>query len=148
MPNQNNVPRIITPEAEQVARAVRAWLNTNTEIPEPMVDVDFLGEESGMAIMTTQAAYKTRQYICGGYEAQYQFVIYYRTIPTTANERLSADEILNNLATWAEVNTPTLPEVCKNALVYRMTNAALLGVMANGAEDHTIQMMIKYEVNV
>lgn len=148
MPNQNEQPRIVTPEAEQVARAVRAWLNTNPDLPESMVDVAFLGEEGGLAILTTQAAYKTREYICGGYEAQYQFDIYYRTIPTTVNERLAADEILNNLATWAEVHKPELPDVCKNARVYRTTNAALVSVMQNGAEDHNIQMMIKYEVNV
>ena len=148
MPNDNDAPRIITPEAEQVARAVRSWLNTDPDLPQEMVDVDFLGETEGLAIMTTQAAYKTRQYILGGYEAQYQFMIYYRTIPTTANERLAADEVLNNLALWAEVNTTILPAVCKNARVYRMTNAALLGTMDSGAEDHTIQMMIKYEVNV
>ena len=150
MPNNNETPRVITPEAEQVARSVRSWLNTYPDIPEPMVDVDFLGETAGLAIMTTQAAYKTHEYICGGYEAQYQFMIYYRTIPTTANERLIADEVLNNIATWAERNlsTLTLDDPCVAKRIVRNTNAALLGQMQNGAEDHTISMTLRYEVNV
>lgn len=147
MPN-NNPPLIITPEAEQIARAVRTWLNTYPDKPETMVDVDYLGEDSGLALMTTQAAYKTREYILGGYEAQYQFTIFWRTIPTNANERLQADETLNNYAAWAEKNPIVLSSPCRTVKLTRNTNAALLAVYDNGAEDHTILMTLTYEVNV
>ena len=147
MPN-NQTPPVVTPEAEQIARAVRTWLNTNPYISGELVDVDFLGEESGFALMTTQAAYKTRQYICGGYEAQYQFAIFYRTIAVNTIERLQADELLNNIATWAESTPLTLDSPCVLIKVSRNTNAALLGKLENGAEDHNIQMTLRYEVNV
>lgn len=146
MPNEP--PHVIVPEAEQIARTVRAWLNTYSELPIPMVDVEFLGEESGLAIMTTQAAYKTKEYILGDYEAQYQFSIMYRTVPTTANDRLTADELLNNIAAWALQNTSTLilPEPCHFAKLTQNTNAALLYAYQNGAEDHSISMTLFYEV--
>ena len=146
MPN-NNTP-IITAEAEQVARAVRNWLNTYPDKPARMVDVEYLGENAGLTISTVQAAYKTKQYICGGYRAQYQFSILYREIPTTANERLEMDEVLNNYAAWAESTAPELPTGCEFIRVNRNTNAALLGREANGAEVHQILFTLLYEVNV
>jgi len=144
----DEIVRDITPEAEQVARAVRSWLNRYPNKPTRMVDVDFLGETSGLAMETVQAAYKTRRYLLGGYQAQFQFAILYQTIPTTANERLEVDEILNNYAAWAESNPPELPEGCRFLRVNRNTNAALLGRDANGAEVHQILFTLLYEVNV
>lgn len=147
MPN-DNVHQNVTQEAEQIARAVRAWLNGYPGKPTNMVDVEFLGETAGLALETIQAAYKTRQYITGGYMAQYQFAILYRTIPGTAGERLSADEILNNYAAWAEANPPELPSPCLLTRIQRNTNAALLNRAETGAETHQILMSIFYEVNV
>ena len=143
MPTNN-----VTPEAEQIARAVRAWLNGYENKPMQMVDVEFLGDSAGLAIETIQAAYKTRQYITGGYQAQYQFAILYRTIPGTAGERLTADEILNDYAAWAEANPPTLPSPCQLTRIQRTTNAALLNRAQSGAETHQILFSIFYEVNV
>ena len=145
MPNE--IVRDIVPESEQVARAVRAWLNRYPAKPMRMVDVDFLGETSGLAMETVQAAYKTKRYITGGYQAQYQFAILYQTVATTANERLEADEILNNYAAWAEATPPELPENCQFIRVNRNTNAALLGRDANGSEVHQILFTLLYEVN-
>ena len=147
MPN-DNAPLIITPEAEQIARAVRAWLNTYSEKPVRMVDVEYLGDGTSLTISTVQAAYKTRRYITGGYQAQYQFSILYQTIPTTANERLEMDEVLNNYAAWAESTKPELPSNCRFIRCTRNTNAALLGRDANGSEVHQILFTLLYEVNV
>ena len=145
----NRIPQMnITPESEQIARAVRAWLNLYEKKPMQMVDVEFLGESSGLAISTVQAAYKTQQYIYGGYQAQYQFSILYQTIPTTANERLEVDEILNNYAEWVESTSPELPSQCRFLRCTRNTNAALIGRDTNGAEVHQILFTLLYEVNV
>lgn len=138
----------VTQEAEQIARTVRTWLNGYSGKPMDMVDVEFLGETAGLALETIQAAYKTRQYITGGYMAQYQFAILYRTIPGTAGERLTADEILNDYAAWAEANPPELPSPCQLTRIQRNTNAALLNRAQTGAETHQILMSIFYEVNV
>jgi hypothetical protein len=147
MPN-NETPLIITPESEQIARAVRAWLQTYSEKPVRTVDVEYLGDGTGLTISTVQAAYKTKKYITGGYQAQYQFSILYQTFPTTANERLEMDEVLNNYAVWAESTKPELPENCRFIRCTRNTDAALLGRDANGAEVHQIQFTLIYEVNV
>ena len=144
MPNNTAV----TPEADQIARSVRSWLNTYPDKPMRMVDVEYLGENSGLALETVQAAYKTRTYITGGYQAQYQFSILYRTIPESANQRLEADEVLNNYAAWAEANPPTLPAPCVFSRLTRNTNAALLERQPTDAETHQILFTLLYEVNV
>ena len=141
----------VTPEAEQIPRMMRSWLNTYPDKPMRMVDVEFLGETSGLAITTTQAAYKVRRYITGGYQAQYQFAILYQTIPQTANERLTADEILNNYAAWIVANAAAelpsrMPPRCKYNRITQNTNAALLGRDETGTEVHQILFTLLYEV--
>lgn len=147
MPNDNKTYDI-TPESEQVARAVRTWLNQYPNKPMNVVDVEYTEEESGIAISTVQAAYKTKRYIYGGYQAQYQFEIVYLTIPEKSNERLECDEVLNNYAAWIEATAPELPEGCRFIRCTRNTNAALLGRQANGVEVHQILFTLLYEVNV
>ena len=144
----NNIVQEITPEAEQIARAVRAWLQTYPEKPYSKLDVEYLGETAGLTISTVQAAYKTRKYILGGYQAQYQFALLYRMVPTTTNARLEADELLNNYAAWAEETQPELPAGCRFLRCNRTTNAALLGRDADGSEVHQILFTLLYEVNV
>ena len=146
--NVNNAALIITTEAEQIERAVRAWLNTYSDKPARTVDVEYLGDGTGLTMSTVQAAYKTRQFITGGYQAQYQFSILYQSFPTTANERLEMDEALNNYALWIESTKPELPENCRFRRCTRNTNAALLGRDANGSEVHQILFTLLYEVNV
>lgn len=142
--------RDITPEAEQIARAVRAWLQTYPDKPVSKVDVEYLGESSGLTISTVQAAYKTRRFIYGDYQAQYQFALLYKTIPTTTETRLDADEVLNNFALWAEQNVSglaeRLPEKCRALRLTRNTTAALLGRDADGSEVHQILFTLLYEV--
>lgn len=148
MPDE--ILRDITPESEQVARAVRAWLQTYPDKPVSKVDVEYLGENTGLTISTVQAAYKTRQFICGDYQAQYQFSLMYKTIPTNTDMRLDADEVLNNYALWAESNvsdlSDRLPEKCRALRLTRNTTAALLGRDADGSEVHQILFTLLYEV--
>ena len=149
----NKSLRDVTPEAEEVARAVRGWLQTYPDKPANKVDVEYLGETAGLTISTVQAAYKTRRFITGGYEAQYQFALLYKTIPTVTEERLRADEILNNYALWAEMTAATeltarLPSQCRFRRFGRNTTAALLGRDADGSEVHQILFTLNYEVNV
>lgn len=144
----NEPIRDIAPESEQVARAVRSWLQMCPNKPVRTVDMEYLGAETGLTLSTVQAAYKTRRYILGGYQAQYQFSILYQTIPTTTNERLEADEALNNMAAWIEATKPELPAQCRFLRCTRNTDAALLGRQENGSEIHQIMFTLLYEVNV
>lgn len=140
--------RDVAPESEQIARAVRSWLQMFPNKPVRTVDMEYLGSENSLTLSTVQAAYKTRRYILGGYQAQYQFAILYKTIPTTINERLEADEVLNNFAAWIEETKPELPDNCRFLRCSRNTNAALLGRDADGSEVHQILFTLTYEVNV
>lgn len=152
-PNNNTQNTDPVPEAEQIARAVRAWLNTYPDKPVSKVDVEFLGESTGLTISTVQAAYKAKSFICGGYLAQYQFAILYQAIPTTTSERLEVDEVLNNYAAWAVSTAATelpqrLPPQCRFQRLTRNAVAALLGRDATGAEVHQTTFTLFYEVNI
>lgn len=143
----NEKPKILVSAEEQktISRTVRKWLNSYEDKPG-RIDFEFLQETSGICISTVQTAYKTRQYITGGYEAQYQFMIVYRIIAANADERLAADELLDAMGEWAEKNPPELPEGINRWKVRRDTGASTMERYDNNAEDHTIQMTLIYEV--
>ena len=148
-----NKPRVLIPweDAEQAARALVSWLNTWTDWPAGVLDVDYehLPEDGvGMCVSTIQAAYKTRQYIGGGYSAQYQFKLIYRAQPSDNDDRLAATELLNRFAAWAEQNPekPALKEPARVLRIKRDSNAALFATYEDGSADYQILMTMTWEV--
>lgn len=146
--DERNTNRVLVSASEQatISRAVIKWLNSYDEKPGKRVDFEYLGKTSGLTISTIQAAYKTKQYINGGYQAQYQFQIVYRLIANDVNARLAADEALDAMGEWAEKNLPELPEGINRWKVRRDTGASVIARYDNNAEDHSIQMTLTYEV--
>lgn len=139
-------------EADQVSRILLGWLNQFPEKPVTRIEFEYLNVGvPSMAMSTIQAAYKTAQYILGGYRAQYQFKVVYRLQPGNSNNsRLKADEILNSLADWAVARTdkPVLGPGIHVLSIVSNTRSSLFGRYENGDEDHQILMTMTYEVNV
>lgn len=146
-----NKPKVLvgTEEEERVGRALLLWLNTWPEKPVARIDFEELPADGvGMTLSAIQAAFKTRQFIDGSYEAQYQFKIVYRLQPGDNDSRLSADEALNRLGAWAE-RSPVKPELGENVLVrsvQRDSCASLFAAYDDGSRDHQILMNLRYEV--
>lgn len=147
--DERNNNRVLVSAAEQsaISRAVLTWLNSYEEKPYKKVDFEYLGKTAGLCVSVVQAAYKTRQYINGGYQAQYQFQIVYRLIANNVDDRLDADAALDAMGEWAEKNPPEVPEGINSWKVKRNTGAAVMARYDNNAEDHSIQLTIIYEVN-
>lgn len=145
--NQNRT-RVLVSASEQadISRAVLKWLNSYEDKPGKRVDFEFLGKTSGLTLSTIQTAYKTRQFINGGYQAQYQFQIVYRLIAADINARLEADEALDAMGEWCENNPPELPEGINRWKVRRDTGASVMARYDNNAEDHSITLTLIYEV--
>lgn len=136
-------------EQEQISRLLLAWLNQFSDKPVSLINYEFLKDgEPSMALSTIQAAYKTRKFITGGYEAQYQFKVIYRVQPTTNNDRLKADELLNSLGDWASAreDLPILGDGVRCLKVEATTRSSLFARYENGDEDHQILMNMLYEV--
>lgn len=135
-------------ENEDVSRTLRAWLNTYPNKPLSKLDFEWLGADSGLCLSTIQSSYKTKQYIDGTYQAQYQFKIVYRLTAVTANERLAADEALDGFGAWAETHTP-LPAIADNIRVIKIKRDSASSLFARyegDTEDHQILMTLIYEV--
>lgn len=146
---KNNKKALVSAdEGREVSRAVLIWLNTCPDKPVDRIDFEFLPKESpGIMLSTIQAAYKTRQYITGGYEAQYQFRLVYRAQPSDNDSRLAADEALNAIGAWAE-RSETKPDIGSALVrsVERTSDSSLLQTYEDGTRDHQILMNLTYEV--
>lgn len=142
--------RTLVAAAEQarVARKVRDKMRTCPEKPVDKLDYEFLSAKSaGLTIATVQPAYKTKRFILGGYRAEYQFAIVYRLTAASPEERLQADEALDNMTAWAEAreNWPELGEGVKVLSVKGDEAAKIVDRYDNGLEDHQITITITYE---
>ncbi len=139
-------------EVEKISRAMLIWANTFPEKP-CMIRYEFLdagnGAETGMALCTIQGAYITRQYILGGYQAEYQFKLVYRIRPGDSNDRrLQADELLNRFGDWARTQKPDLGDGITARRVEATTRSSKFAAFEDGYEDYQILMKLTYEVNV
>lgn len=134
-------------ERNKIRRILLTWLNTYPYLPARIDYEDLPSDSIGMMLSTIQAAYKVQQYIDGGYMAQYQFKIVYRSQPDDNNSRLAADELLNELGEWAE-NRSNWPEI-EGVLVRKIqmdSDSALFATYDDGSRDHQILMSLNYEV--
>lgn len=145
---QDVKPITYVPATEQktVSRSVLAWLKEY----QPEIEFEYLPpENSGISMTTVQGAYKTAQYIDGSYEAQYQFGILYRSLPTTSGERLDADSLLSEFGEWMVENPPEwLGENNRVTSVEQTSAASLVARYEDLTEDYQILMTIAYEVEV
>lgn len=144
----SNVRNLVPAEQQaQISRVMRSWLAQYPDMPLSRLDFENLGETSGLAVSVIQGAYKTRQYIDGTYQAQYQFKLIYRDIPESTADRLDMDEVLNEYGSWADSQTlPTFGDNIVPLKIKRDTASAQFARYDNGAEDHQILMTLIYEV--
>lgn len=148
MPSEKQPLTVVSADEErEVSRTLLAWLNTNPGKPQ-RINFEFLPDDgTGLSLSAIQAAVKTRQYIFGGYEAQYQFALIYRSQPGDNDTRLEAVEMLNEIGAWAERNAGSLLlDRARVKTLRRTSNAALLAVYEDGSRDHQILMNLTYEV--
>lgn len=136
-------------ERNNIDRKVIVWLNKFPERPvgtittESHIPVD----ESGMALSANTNAYISKRYICGGYQAEYQFTVIYRIKPGNSMDKsLKANELLNRLGEWAMQNKPDLGKGISVLEVAQISQAELYTPYENGDEDHHMMMRITYEV--
>lgn len=137
-------------EEADIARKVMIWLNKYPGIPETitLIKYEYIGKDApAMAFSVVQGASITKRYILGGHEAEFQFKVVYRIKPGTSDDqRLKADELLNELAAWAERTLPVLGDRIHVLRVRRTTNASLFARYEDGEEDHQIFITLNYEV--
>ena len=136
-------------EEDQVSRKLLAWLNTFPSKPVDLIRFEFLpADTEAMALSTIQAAYITKKYLLGGYQAEYQFKLIYRVKPGNSNDkRLKADELLNELGDWAaSASRPDIGEGRKVIRAEPTTRSSMFAPYENGDEDHQILMKLTYEV--
>lgn len=147
MPNNQIIP-VPEQEALEVPRILLAWLNQYDGLLT-RIDYDYLRpDEFSTAMSAVQSPHKTRSYITGGYLAQFSFNLICRVQPQTNDERLSADEYLNEVAEWAASRSdkPNLGENIKNVKIELNTRSIITNAYEDGSEDHSVTLTLSYEV--
>lgn len=153
--NEKKRTLVAAEEADKISRSMLVWANTFPDKPVTVIKYEFLdideasGDDAAMALSTIQGTYITRQYIVGGYQAEYQFKLIYRIKPGRSNDkRLEADELLNHFGDWARKNLPDLGDEIRALRVEPTTQSSKFAAYEDGYEDYQIMMKLTYEVGV
>ena len=148
MQNQTSKTLVPAEESAEVVRRLILWLNTYPDKPVRRIEYEVLPTNKSMCVSSIQGAYKTRQYILGGYEAQYQFKVIYRLQPDDSDSNLASDEALDALGSWAEsaIPGPDLGAGVQFRRLRRDSSSALFSTYEDGSRDHQILMTMIYEV--
>lgn len=134
-------------ETQNISRTLLKWLNQWPGKPVAIAYENLPADDEGMALVGIQGAYKTKEFIRGGYLGQYQFKVMYRVQPGNSNNnRLTADETLDALGEWAAYIRP-YPDIGPGRRVTKIKINALSVLQAqyeDGSEDHQILMTMDY----
>lgn len=149
--NSKDKPRVLVADSEraEIDRKVLAWLSAYPELPVDMVKTEsqLASNEPGMAVSAITSAYVNKSYIVGGYQAEYQFTLIYRTKPgNSMNKSLEANEMLNRIGDWAARNNPDFGNGIRVQRVEPISIAGTYALYDDGDEDHHIPIRITYEV--
>ena len=128
-------------------RTVWEWMKRCPVKPAQRLEAGFLPVGGGLALLTAEPERRTKRFILGGCEAAYTFALVYRLAAATTEERLQADETLDNMGAWAEEreNWPELGEGVKVLSVRCDEAAKLVDRYENDLEDHRILITLTYE---
>lgn len=135
-------------ENRQITRHVLDCLNQCPELPVKKISYGMLlPDKPGLTLVSVQGAAIVKRYIDGGHRGEYPFMLLYRIKAGNSDEkRLSADEVLDNIADWAVTQKPSLGQGVA-PVGFEITERASLGVMyEDGDEDHQILLKLTYEV--
>ena len=137
-------------EETSVLRKILVWLNAYPSLPAGALRYgQLISGVTSMALHLETAAYKVREYISGGYQAQMRLNLIYRVQPgESGNARLAACEALNLLSDWAteRTNYPVLGEDIVLQKIATESRAALLNEWEDGDEDYGTTLILTYEV--
>lgn len=152
MESKKKIGLVSADEEAGISRKMVVWANNFPDSPVGFINYEQLDANSNsMALSTIQGTYITRRFICGGYEAEYQFKLVYRVFVGNSNDaRLTADEILNTFGDWAStlhpLEQPYIGEGIRVLKIEPTTRSSLFAAYDDGTEDHQIMMRMIYEV--
>ena len=147
--NGRRAPTLLpTTASSGVQRALKAWINSCTELPAGLTVTyeDLPANEVGICVATMQAPAYVARYITGGYKAEYRFRIIYRLQPTDDGDMLDAVETLAAIGGWCETAVPPDLDGAVNEHVERTSDASILAAYEDGSNDYSIDMTLTWEV--
>ncbi len=138
-------------ESVRAARALLKWFNSCGLLPKCVgrIEAEYLSSYTSMGLFSAAAPVKTKSFISGAYEAQFQFSLQYRTAAASSEDRLNALDTLSAIAAWAE-QSQSLPKMGRGLRaiqVERSSPAVLAARYDDGSEDYQILMVLSYQAN-
>lgn len=156
--SEKQVEMLNAEEQDAIGKAVFLLI---TECPAiPMAIKVKYGDiaDNAIGIFAQQSAVVTKRYITGVFTAQFPFTVLYRSKPTTDNDRIAREEILNNIAKWLAGKKITVdgrehilkeyPQLSEGRTITgieQLKTVALAGKLQDGSVDYTVDLRLDYK---
>lgn len=116
-----------TTECKTIADALYKLVNECPERGGLKAEFDALGANKSLAVFVVSGRYKQR-FISGGFAAEVNFSVGYKSQPKTSEQRLDRQEFVGEIVMWLE-NAEDLPRLTDNRTI---TKIAAVGVPYKG----------------
>lgn len=134
-------------EQSIITLAVLELMNKSPTIKEleTLAEYQSIPKENGICFYSMRSPRKTKNYLDGGFEAQFPFFIIYRCSPKTTPQRIKKQEVLNVLGEWLEkADYPELSEGREIITIERTTTSYLAARDESGVEDYQCNFNLLY----
>lgn len=106
-------------EYDTVAEALLELVRQYPEQIGVKAEYDALGANKSLAVLIAGGRVKKRD-VLGGFTAEVNFSIAYKSQPKTSDQRLDRQEVVGKIAKWLE-NTKNLPPLTDNRTITKIT---------------------------
>lgn len=106
-------------ECKTIADALYKLVNECPERGGLKAEFDALGANKSLAVFVVSGRYKQR-FISGGFTAEVNFSVGYKSQPKTSEQRLDRQEFVGEIVAWLE-NAEDLPRLTDNRTITKIT---------------------------
>lgn len=103
-----------------------------------------INDDTSIGIYPMQGAVYLKKYVSGSYVAQMPFQIVYKSSPTTNKASISAQEMLNSLATWMEESGIEFKDPHLTLQSIERTSQVFGGGQDEKTVSYAVNMQLKY----
>lgn len=134
----DNVELLDRKEYETVGRALFDLLASYPHIPEGIVpQYQSIGKKESLGMFTLPGSKYLRWEISGGFTAQVNFQIAYKSFPATNSQRLESQTVVDNIMAWLE-NIKTLPSLTDGRVITKITASNSIPYTDSTGQDNSV----------
>ena len=139
--SEERIEPLAKKEYDLIGRALLELVSQFPDLPEDVpIRYQLLDSTECLGIISMPGAKYLRWYLDGGFVAQVSFRVAYKSFPTTNNQRINSQALVDDIMAWLE-NTDELPALTGGSTITKITASNSLPYLDETGEDKSIMFV-------